>query len=154
MTVRILITDDHGVVRQGLRMFLSLDPQLEVVGEAENGEEALAMARELKPDVVLMDLLMPVMDGIAATEAIRRELPEVEVLALTSVLEDVSVSGRYGRGPSVTCSRTPTPTHLGGRSRRPPPVKCSWRPRRQLASCTRCTRRRVPRLSPTARPRS
>jgi two-component system, NarL family, response regulator LiaR len=61
MTVRILITDDHGVVRQGLRMFLSLDPQLEVVGEAENGEEALAMARELKPDVVLMDLLMPVM---------------------------------------------------------------------------------------------
>jgi two-component system, NarL family, response regulator LiaR len=98
MTVRILITDDHGVVRQGLRMFLSLDPQLEVVGEAENGEEALAMARELKPDVVLMDLLMPVMDGIAATEAIRRELPEVEVLALTSVLEDVSVSGAVRAG--------------------------------------------------------
>ena len=98
MTVRILITDDHGVVRQGLRMFLSLDPQLEVVGEAENGEEALAMARELKPDVVLMDLLMPVMDGIAATEAIRRELPEVEVLALTSVLEDVSVSGSVRAG--------------------------------------------------------
>ena len=98
MTVRILITDDHGVVRQGLRMFLSLDPQLEVVGEAENGEEALAMARELKPDVVLMDLLMPVTDGIAATEAIRRELPEVEVLALTSVLEDVSVSGAVRAG--------------------------------------------------------
>jgi NarL family two-component system response regulator LiaR len=98
MTVRILITDDHGVVRQGLRMFLSLDPQLEVVGEAENGEEALAMAGELKPDVVLMDLLMPVMDGIAATEAIRRELPEVEVLALTSVLEDVSVSGAVRAG--------------------------------------------------------
>src|SRR5215218_8799666 len=110
MTVRILITDDHGVVRQGLRMFLSLDPQLEVVGEAENGEEALAMAGELKPDVVLMDLLMPVMDGIAATEAIRRELPEVEVLALTSVLEDVSVSGAVRGRPSVTCSRTPTPT--------------------------------------------
>src|SRR5919205_2842356 len=98
MVVRILITDDHGVVRQGLRMFLSLDPQLEVVGEAENGEEALAMARELKPDVILMDLLMPVMDSIAATEAIRRELPEVEVLALTSVLEDVSVSGAVRAG--------------------------------------------------------
>src|SRR5919205_3626868 len=98
MVVRILITDDHGVVRQGLRMFLSLDPQLEVVGEAENGEEALAMARELKPDVVLMDLLMPVMDGIAATEAIRRELPEVEVLALTSVLEDASVVGAVRAG--------------------------------------------------------
>ena len=98
MTVKILITDDHGVVRQGLRMFLSLDPDLEVIGEAENGKEALAMARELKPDVVLMDLLMPVMDGIAATEAIRRELPNVEVIALTSVLEDVSVSGAVRAG--------------------------------------------------------
>ena len=73
-------------------MFLSLDPELQVVGEAENGEEAVAMARELKPDVVLMDLLMPVMDGVEATKAIRNELPDVEVIALTSVLEDVSVS--------------------------------------------------------------
>ena len=73
-------------------MFLSLDPELQVVGEAENGEEAVAMARELRPDVVLMDLLMPVMDGIEAKGAIRRELPDVEVIALTSVLEDVSVS--------------------------------------------------------------
>ena len=67
MAIRILITDDHGVVRQGLRMFLSLDPEIEVVGEAANGQEALALARDLKPDVVLMDLLMPVMDGIEAT---------------------------------------------------------------------------------------
>ncbi len=79
-------------------MFLSLEPDLEVVGEAANGREALAMARELKPDVVLMDLLMPVMDGIAATEAIRSELPEVEVIALTSVLEDTSVSGAVRAG--------------------------------------------------------
>ncbi len=92
MAIRILITDDHGVVRQGLRMFLELDPELEVVGEAKNGREALELARELKPDVVLMDLLMPVMAGIEATRAIRAELPEVEVIALTSVLEDVSVS--------------------------------------------------------------
>jgi NarL family two-component system response regulator LiaR len=98
MATRILITDDHGVVRQGLRMFLSLDPDLEVVGEAENGQEALAMARELKPDVVLMDLIMPVMDGIKATEAIRSELPEVEVIALTSVLEDASVTGAVKAG--------------------------------------------------------
>ncbi len=98
MATRVLITDDHGVVRQGLRMFLSLDPELEVVGEAENGREALAMARELQPDVVLMDLLMPVMDGISATEAIRKELPEVEVVALTSVLEDVSVTGAVRAG--------------------------------------------------------
>ena len=98
MAVRVLITDDHGVVRQGLRMFLSLDPDFEVVGEAENGEEALEMARELRPDVVLMDLLMPVMDGISATEAIRKELPDVEVVALTSVLEDVSVTGAVRAG--------------------------------------------------------
>ena len=98
MAIRILITDDHGVVRQGLRMFLSLDPDLEVVGEASNGREALALARELRPDVVLMDLLMPVMDGIAATAAIRSELPEVEVIALTSVLEDTSVSGAVRAG--------------------------------------------------------
>ena len=98
MTIRVLITDDHGVVRQGLRMFLGLDPEFEVVGEAANGEEALRLARQLKPDVVLMDLLMPVMDGIAATEAIRAELPDVEVIALTSVLEDASVSDAVRAG--------------------------------------------------------
>jgi DNA-binding NarL/FixJ family response regulator len=93
MGIRVLIVDDHGVVRQGLRMYLALDPELEVVGEAANGAEALRLARELDPDVVLMDLLMPVMDGIAATEAIRRDLPATEVLALTSVLEDSAVYG-------------------------------------------------------------
>jgi len=98
MGIGILIVDDHGVVRQGLRMYLALDPELEVVGEAANGAEALRQARELKPDVVLMDLLMPVMDGIAATEAIRRELPEVEVIALTSVLEDSAVYGAMRAG--------------------------------------------------------
>jgi NarL family two-component system response regulator LiaR len=98
MSIRILIVDDHGVVRQGLRMYLALDPELEVVGEATNGAEALGLAHELEPDVVLMDLLMPVMDGIAATEAIRRELPGVEVLALTSVLEDSAVYGAMRAG--------------------------------------------------------
>ena len=98
MAIRVLITDDHGVVRQGLRMFLALDPDIEVVGEAEDGEEALSMARELHPDVVLMDLLMPVMDGMEATRAIRSEMPDVEVIALTSVLEDVSVTGAIRAG--------------------------------------------------------
>ena len=91
MSIRILIVDDHSVVRQGLRMFLSLDPELEVVGEATNGKEAIEAAGKLSPDVVLMDLLMPVMDGIAATEVIRRQYPDIEVIALTSVLEDTSV---------------------------------------------------------------
>jgi NarL family two-component system response regulator LiaR len=98
MSIRILIVDDHGVVRQGLRMYLSLDPELEVVAEAANGAEALRLAHELEPDVVLMDLLMPVMDGIAATAAIRRELPEIEVIALTSVLEDSAVYGAMRAG--------------------------------------------------------
>lgn len=98
MPIRILIADDHSVVRQGLRMFLALDPELDVVGEAENGVRALEMAHELKPDVVLMDLLMPVMDGLAATTAIRQQLPDTEVIALTSVLEDVSVVGAVKAG--------------------------------------------------------
>jgi len=98
MGIRILIVDDHGVVRQGLRMYLALDPDLEVVGEAANGAEALRLAHELKPDVVLMDLLMPVMDGIAAIGAIRRELPDVEVIALTSVLEDSAAYGAMRAG--------------------------------------------------------
>jgi DNA-binding NarL/FixJ family response regulator len=91
VAIRILLADDHSVVRQGLKMFLGLDADLEVVGEAKNGQEAVRLATELRPDVVLMDLLMPVMDGIAATGAIRRELPDTEVIALTSVLEDASV---------------------------------------------------------------
>jgi NarL family two-component system response regulator LiaR len=98
MKVRLLITDDHDVVRQGLRLYLRRDPEIEVVGEAADGEEAVEFARSLKPDVVLMDLLMPRMDGIAATKAIRAELPEVEVVALTSVLEDASVTGAIRAG--------------------------------------------------------
>ena len=98
MPIRILIADDHSVVRQGLRMFLGLDAELLVVGEANDGAEALRLARQLRPDVVLMDLMMPVMDGIAATQAIRRELPDVEVVALTSVLEDASVVGAVRAG--------------------------------------------------------
>jgi DNA-binding NarL/FixJ family response regulator len=98
MTIRILIADDHSVVRQGLRMFLALDSELEIVGEAADGAEALSLTRQLRPDVVLMDLLMPVMDGITATAAIRHELPDTEVLALTSVLEDASVVGAVRAG--------------------------------------------------------
>ncbi len=100
MAIRVLIVDDHGVVREGLRRYLGSTPGLEVVGEATNGEEALLMARRLEPDVVLMDLLMPVMDGITATEKIRAEMPEVEVIALTSVLGGGSVSGAVKAGAS------------------------------------------------------
>ena len=112
MTVRILIADDHGVVRQGLTMYLGLDPELEVIGEAANGEEAVNMARELEPDVVLMDLLMPVMDGIAATEKIKTETPEVEVVALTSVLDDGAVTGAVRAGATGYLLKNTKPRDL------------------------------------------
>lgn len=91
MAIRLLLVDDHSVVRQGLRMFLEIDEELEIVGEAGNGAEALQIAHNLLPDVILMDLMMPVMDGITAIEILRRDLPEIEIIALTSVLEDESI---------------------------------------------------------------
>lgn len=96
--IRVLIADDHSVVRQGLRMFLKLDPEIEIVGEAATGEEALRLAREHRPDVVLMDLLMPGMGGVSATREMRGEMPDVEVIALTSVLEDEAVTGAIRAG--------------------------------------------------------
>jgi two-component system, NarL family, response regulator LiaR len=98
MVIRVLIADDHSVVREGLRMFLGRDPELAVVGEASDGAEAVELSQQLRPDVVLMDLLMPVMDGIAAISVIRSELPETEVIALTSVLESAAVVGAVRAG--------------------------------------------------------
>ncbi len=91
MTIQILVVDDHRIVREGIRHYMERKPEVEIVGEAADGVEACRLAHELQPDVVLMDLLMPGMDGIQATATIRRELPETEVIALTSVLEDISV---------------------------------------------------------------
>jgi DNA-binding NarL/FixJ family response regulator len=98
MTIRIVITDDHEVVRQGLRMFLALDPEMDVVGEAENGAQAVALVGLLAPDVVLMDMLMPVMDGIEAIGKIRAAHPDTEVVAMTSVLEDATIIGAIRAG--------------------------------------------------------
>ena len=91
MTIRVMIVDDHSVVRQGLTMFLTLDEGIEIVGEAENGEEALALARDLQPDVVLMDLLMPKMDGIemcakVKSEMITSHIPVILLTARTSMV--------------------------------------------------------------------
>jgi DNA-binding NarL/FixJ family response regulator len=98
MAIRIVIADDHKVVRQGLRMFLELDPDLEVVGEVENGVQAVELAGLLAPDVILMDILMPVMGGIEAIGIIRTRYPETEVVAMTSVLENAAVVGAVRAG--------------------------------------------------------
>ncbi len=89
--VRVLIVDDHAVVRQGLITFLELQDEIEVVGEATNGKEACVLVMQLQPDVVLMDLVMPVMDGLTAIKEIKRLRPETEVIALTSFADDEKV---------------------------------------------------------------
>ena len=87
-TIRVLIADDHLIVRQGLRLILETDDRLELVGEASDGAEALVLARELEPDVVLMDLRMPGMDGLTAIERLQVEQPQVNVVILTTFNED------------------------------------------------------------------
>ena len=86
--VRVLITDDHFIVRQGLSLILNTADDIELVGEAENGEEALVLAAEHQPHVVLMDLRMPVMDGLTAIERLQEKHPEVAVIILTTYNED------------------------------------------------------------------
>lgn len=81
--IRILLVDDHPVVRQGLRKILSTFEEIAIEGEAASGREAIEMAREIRPDVVVMDISMPEMSGIEATSILRREIPEVKVLALS-----------------------------------------------------------------------
>lgn len=84
MSIRILIADDHHVVRRGLVFFLKTQKDLEIIGEAENGRKAIEMAKELKPDIILMDLAMPEMDGIEATKVIKKEEPGIKIMILTS----------------------------------------------------------------------
>jgi NarL family two-component system response regulator LiaR len=98
--IRVLIVDDHSVVRMGLRMFFDLQPDIEVVGEAADGSEGVAMARRLEPDVVLMDLLMPNMDGITAIGRIKAERPETEIVTMTSFIEEEKVTSALEAGAS------------------------------------------------------
>ncbi|MGY1771010.1 response regulator [Blastococcus sp. SYSU D00813] len=98
MTVRVLVVDDQRVVRDGLAMLLGLLPGIDVVGSAEDGEQALDAVDRLRPDVVLMDLRMPRMDGIEATRRIRAGHPAVAVLALTTYADDESVVGALRAG--------------------------------------------------------
>lgn len=98
--IRVLLVDDHAVVRMGLRAFFDLLPDIEVVGEASDGSEGVAVARRLTPDVVLMDLLMPNMDGITAIGRIKAELPETEIVTMTSFIEEEKVTSALEAGAS------------------------------------------------------
>jgi len=85
--IRVMIVDDHPQVRRGLAVFLELWDDFLLVGEAENGEKAIALVEQLHPDVILMDLVMPVMDGVTATRIIRNHFPDVQIVVLTSTVD-------------------------------------------------------------------
>src|SRR6476661_240189 len=98
--IRVLLVDDHGVVRRGLRGYLELLDDIEVVGEAENGLIGVEMSAELVPDVVLMDIVMPQLDGIGAIERIKAAQPGVQIVALTSFIEEDKVLAAIESGAS------------------------------------------------------
>jgi len=89
--IRILIADDHAIVREGLRGLISAEPDMELVGEAINGDEAVRLARESQPDVILLDLIMPSQDGLTAIDQIKQQSPQTRILILTSFAEDDKV---------------------------------------------------------------
>ncbi len=96
--IKVMLVDDHNVVRSGLATFLRAYEDLELIGEAKNGREALNLCHKEQPDVVLMDLMMPEMDGIAATRAILAEYPQIKIIAMTSFEEEQLVQGVLAAG--------------------------------------------------------
>jgi len=101
MPIRLLIADDQAAFRDGIRAMLAVVPDIEVVGEASTGVEARRLASALRPDVILMDLRMPVMDGVEATRHVRRELPTCRVVALTTFADDERVFGAIRAGAAA-----------------------------------------------------
>ena len=110
--IRLLLVDDHAVVRAGLKMLLSADPSMEIVGEAETGAQALQLVEELAPDVVLMDISMPDMNGIEATRRIKQRFPDVAVLALTMHEDDQYFFEMLAAGASGYVPKRAAPNDL------------------------------------------
>jgi len=110
--IRVLVTDDHAIIRDGICALLSLTGDIEAVGVAANGKEALEMVRELTPDVVLMDIAMPIMGGVEAIRRIRKEFPKVKVLALTQYDDKAYVFPVIEAGASGFISKTAASSEL------------------------------------------
>ena len=110
--ITVLIVDDHSMVRQGLRTFLELTDEIDVIGEAEDGSQAIDLARQVAPDVVLMDLVMPGIDGITATKRIREHCPGTQVIALTSFSADEQVFPAIKAGASGYLLKDVSPNDL------------------------------------------
>ncbi len=110
--ISVIIVDDHAIVRQGLRTYLELQPDVEVLGEASNGNEAVALTRETLPDIVLMDLVMPQSDGVEATRAITALSPSTRVIVLTSFSEDEKVFASIKAGAQGYLMKDVLPSEL------------------------------------------
>ncbi|WP_380280548.1 response regulator [Kitasatospora purpeofusca] len=110
--IRLILADDEAMIRAGVRAILSSDPEIEVVAEASNGSEAIDLTVQHRPDVVLMDIRMPVMDGLAATTEIKRQVPETSVLVLTTFSEDEYVARALGGGASGFMLKAGDPREL------------------------------------------
>src|SRR3954451_7352841 len=114
MTIRVAIADDHAVVRQGLRTFLELQDGMDVVGEAADGEEAVALVERTAPDVVLLDLVMPRVDGLEAIRRIRERAPATRILVLTSFADDHTVLPAVRAGAAGYLLKDVQPPELAG----------------------------------------
>lgn len=133
--IRVLVADDHAVVRQGLRLLLDLQPDIELVGEAADGREAVDRADELVPDVIVMDVVMPGVDGVAATRTLRRRQPHVRVLALSSFSDEDRVLPALSAGAVGFLTKEAKPEELVEairRVHRGEPVLCADATRRVL----------------------
>jgi DNA-binding NarL/FixJ family response regulator len=96
--IKVLLVDDQNLIRQGLKALLELEPDLEIIGEAENGEQAINLSATLQPDVILMDIRMPLMDGVAATKKLQNTHPEIKILVLTTFDDDEYVKAALENG--------------------------------------------------------
>ena len=111
-TVRILLADDHKVVRQGTRALLSTIPEWEIVGEADNGRDAVALTAELKPDIVILDITMPELNGLDAARQIKRKSPETEILIFTAQETEKLVHDVFDSGARSYIMKTDAADHL------------------------------------------